>query len=254
MNRNNRSGFLIDERSGDVKRKHVINGELTRPANRQPVYRLWVVHRFYRTSLHHHLHPRRCLPWTIQQHHHRAWLLLCRATWLNRIFHRSHHRSVAISRPEPRTPDKLYQIKVSAPIQHRHLILIRVHHLAILIRYPRVSFLPLPWISRIALSICFVVNCYEEMAFPPSTYTRPPSYHSHHASDYTNLTSNALCQSCKFRWSIEIQPELSLLASFFHTPMPLQSTHLSSATASSSSLSGTNSFWDRFWQWLSPHL
>lgn len=252
--RHDRFGFPIDERNGDVKRKHAINGGLTRPANRQPVSPLWAVHRFSRISLHHHLlllHPQQCLPCIIRQHHRRALRFLRQATWLNRIFHLRRHLSAVTSRRELQIPGIMCRIRALHPTQHRRLIRIHVHPLAILIHYPPVSSLSsLASISRLDL---FLVNCYEEMAFPHSTYTRPPSYHSHHASDYTNLTSNAICQSCMFRWSIRIGVELSLLASFFHTPMPLQSSHLSSGAASSSSLSGTNSFWDRFWQWLSAH-
>ena len=43
-----------------------------------------------------------------------------------------------------------------------------------------------------------LVNCYEDTAFPPSAYGRPTSYHPHHSSDYSALTSNVMCQSCKF--------------------------------------------------------
>ncbi|CAF3697945.1 unnamed protein product [Rotaria socialis] len=72
------------------------------------------------------------------------------------------------------------------------------------------------------------VNCYDDVAFPPSAYVRPPSYHSHHNSDYNSFASNVMCQS----------------SSILHPPMSLQSAHLTSAPSSSSS--GTNTFWDRY--------
>ncbi|UJR25533.1 hypothetical protein I4U23_006879 [Adineta vaga] len=70
------------------------------------------------------------------------------------------------------------------------------------------------------------VNCYEDVSFPSSAYTRPPSYHSHHNSDYSTFSSNVMCQS----------------SNFLQTSMPLQSTHLSSTPTST----GANTFWDRF--------
>ncbi|CAF1469055.1 unnamed protein product [Adineta ricciae] len=71
-----------------------------------------------------------------------------------------------------------------------------------------------------------LVNCYDDVSFPPSTYTRPPSYHSHHNPDYPTFSSNVMCQS----------------SNFLHPTMPLQSNHLSSTSSST----GTNTFWDRF--------
>ncbi|CAF0733607.1 unnamed protein product [Adineta steineri] len=70
------------------------------------------------------------------------------------------------------------------------------------------------------------VNCYEDVSFPSSTYPRPPSYHSHHNTDYSSFASNVMCQS----------------SNFLHTPMSLPSSHLSSTSTSSVA----NPFWDRF--------
>jgi hypothetical protein len=71
--------------------------------------------------------------------------------------------------------------------------------------YPLTSsnYSPMKLVSFILSCSMFLVNCYDDVAFPASTYTRPPSYHAHHATDYSNLTSNVMCQSCTFSLSID---------------------------------------------------
>lgn len=218
----NRFGFLIEEPNGDEKKRHEIKDVLISLVSRQQEQQLVVVDQFCPQFLH-HLHPcrhqqfhhwiiRSILQHRHQQHHYHQVISL------NLIFHHLHsHPQLpsVISQRERLIIDKQHRIKFFHPIQPLNLIRILAHHQDIHIPYQQVLHSPLPLHSISFFSLSPIVNCYEDMSFPSSTYTaRPPSYHSHHSSDYSPFTSNVMCQSCMYFRMVFLQRNPSFVVHF----------------------------------------